>query len=103
MSYDVRIETVFYGKDVPKDTIRFRGASWTGYAEYKKEEKVLLFLKRWQGELIQVDPVCYLKEEPKHPGVNLILSLFPDYLDFIKGEIKIKKSKEPADSGAKSK
>ena len=91
ISYDVRIETVFYGKDVSKDALRFRSGGWTGYAKYKKEEKVLLFLKSWQGELMQVHPICYLMEDSNRQG--LILSPFQDYLDFIKGEIERKKSK----------
>ncbi|MCX5654693.1 MAG: hypothetical protein NTY65_08620 [Planctomycetota bacterium] len=91
MSYDVRIETVFYGKDVPKDALRFRSGGWIGYAKYKKEEHVLLFLKRWQEELLQVHPVCYLMEDANRQG--LILLPFQDYLDFIKSEIQNKKSK----------
>jgi hypothetical protein len=79
MSYDVRIETVFYGKDVPKDALRFRSGGWIGYAKYKKEE------------LLQVHPVCYLMEDANRQG--LILLPFQDYLDFIKSEIQNKKSK----------
>lgn len=88
MSYDVRIEAVLYGKDVPKDALRFRSAGWIGFAQYKEEERVLLFLKRWRAELIQVHPVCYLIKQPERPGV--FLSPVQESLDFIKGELRKK-------------
>jgi len=92
VSYDVKIETVFYGKDVSEDALRFRSGGWTAYAKYKEQEKVLLFLKRWQGELMQVQPVCYLMKDSNRQG--LILSPVQDYLEFIKGESQKKKSKD---------
>jgi len=91
MRYDVKIDSVLYGKDAPHDTLRFRSAGWTGYAKYAKDEKVLLFLKRWRQELLQLQPVSYLAER-KQPPNAIVLSPLKDGLAVIKAEIQKKRA-----------
>ena len=90
MSYDIAVEKQLHGKVVSGNTVRFRSAGWIGYAKYKKDEQVLLFLKYWQEEIIQVKPVCYIsKQPPPHMG----LSLWPlqNHLHFIESELEKEK------------
>jgi hypothetical protein len=76
--------------DVPPDVLRFRSEGRVGYARYRMDERVLLFLTRRHDELIQVHPACYIAGEPATGG--LALRPLEDYLDFIKSEIKSKKN-----------
>jgi len=91
MSYDVKIDSVLYGKDVPRDALRFTSSAWVQYAKYAKDERVLLFLKLWQQKLVQLQPVSYLGEK-KQPPNAIILSPFKDCLSVIKAEIQKKRS-----------
>jgi hypothetical protein len=90
VGYDVVLETVLYGSDVPPDVLRFRSEGRVGYARYRMDERVLLFLTRRHDELIQVHPACYIAGEPATGG--LALRPVEDYLDFIRSEIKSKKN-----------
>lgn len=90
VGYDVIIETVLYGRDVPPDVLRFRSAGSTGYAKYRMDERVLLFLARRGNELIQVHPVCYITAEPATAGLDLRPAR--TYLDFIEEEIRSRRS-----------
>jgi hypothetical protein len=92
MSYDVKIEKLFYGEYISNYELHFRSPGLVGYAKYKEGERVLLFLKHWQNEIISIKPACYISN---NKSVTEGLTLWPveDYLDFITAEIK-KRSKE---------
>jgi len=70
MSYDVRLEKVLKGK-WDKPALSFRSAGWVGYATYDKDERVLLFLKRFNDEFIQLKPVIYLGDGNRPGGLRL--------------------------------
>ena len=91
VGYDVIVETVLYGQDVPQDVLRFRSIGSIGYAKYRMDERVLLFLARRGHELVQVCPVCYIAAEPATSGLDL--RPVRDYLDFVESEIRSQKAK----------
>ncbi len=91
IGYDVIIETVLCGQGVPEDVLRFRSAGSIGVAKYRMDERVLLFLRRGQNELVQVAPVCYIAEPPAAAGLDL--RPVGDYLGFLEGEIRSQKAK----------
>jgi hypothetical protein len=62
MLYDVEVDKVLKGK-WQKKYLTFRSTGWIGYAKYTKDQRVLLFLRRWgdrRSELIQLRPVVYI-------------------------------------------
>ncbi len=69
MSYDVEVEKVIHGKYDGKELL-FRSPGWIGYAVYKKDEKVLLFLRYFgepSPELIPIvldrnQVICYIRD-----------------------------------------
>jgi hypothetical protein len=70
IAYDVRLEKVLKGK-WDKRALHFRSAGWVGYARYDEEERVLLFLKRFNNELVQLKPVVYLGDTNRVGGLRL--------------------------------
>ncbi len=91
MIYDVVLDTVLYGSDVPTDVLRFRSEGWVGYAKYDMDETVLLFLKRSNGEFVQVHPVSYLAKKPTAPG--FVLQPLEDCLVLLKSEIERRRNR----------
>jgi hypothetical protein len=91
IGYDVVLETVLYGSDVPSEVLRFRSEGLVGCAKYHLDEKVLLFLRRGQSGLTQVSPPCYIASEPSPGGLDL--RPVGDFLGLIKDEIEAQQSK----------
>jgi len=85
MEYDVLVEKVLKGIWA-HDSLRFRSAGWIGYAKYSGGERVLVFLKTYeaqQRELIQLQPVTYVRKEDVHTGEPLYLWPVEKYLELI--------------------
>jgi len=80
IAYDVRLEKVLKGK-WDKPALSFRSVGWVGYATYDKDERVLLFLKRFNDEFIQLKPVIYLGDGNR-PG-SLTLQPAEEYIKVV--------------------
>lgn len=89
--YDVVVETVLCGDDVPAEVLRFRSAGPSGYARYRMDSRVLLFLQRRDGQFVQLMPVCYVTGEPT-PGA-LDLRPFSRYQSYVDEAIRSRMAK----------
>ena len=72
MRYDVEVDKTLKGKWREK-SLSFRSAGQIGYAKYTKDQRVLLFLRRWGNrrvELLQLKPVVYIAA-PQAGGLDL--------------------------------
>ena len=80
--YDVVLRSVLLGGDGSAEVLRFRSAGGIGYAKYHMDDDVLLFLRRHDGELVQVMPVCYIEGEPTSGALDFRpLSQYRGYID----------------------